>query len=233
MAVTLATLIADVKSRLGESNVTRAAQLDSGVDGTPAISTDEVITAYINEAACDLARWSWPIAGSATTTVPTGRFRVPFDSLIDTSGRRMHTATQVALSGGQLQEASKPILVRWQEDAFQASGTPRYWFVDGDGIGLDKAPATDVTLTATGYVVPFAMVAPTDTVDSLPDDLTPLLVYRAAAMVAAKNAEDPSLGPRVAEWMAAYTAGAAAVKARAMGRDPQTAAAFFAGRATA
>ncbi|HEY3332580.1 MAG TPA: hypothetical protein VGK19_21295 [Capsulimonadaceae bacterium] len=229
MPVTLESLIKDVKSRLGETNTTRAAQLDSGVDATPVISTDDAITAYLNEAASDLARWSWPIPGSAIANVDAGVVRVAFDTLTDTADRCLHTAVGVSMAGVALRESSQPILRHWQEAQFQAAGTPRYWFVDGDGIGLDKAPTDAFDLTVRGFLLPRPLAEPSDTVDSLPDDLTPLLVFYAAAMVAAKNAEDPSLGPRVAEWMAAFAKGAAAVKARSMARDPETAVSFFAG----
>ncbi len=229
MSVTLAALLQDVKSRLGETNTTRAAQLDSGVDATPIVTSDATIAAYLNEAACDLARWSWPIPGTGMATLTAGGSRVGYDALADGAGRRLHLANRVAVGGTPLAETAQEILRRWQDGAFGAAGTPSYWFVDGDGIGFDKSPDTDLAVTAGGFLLPLPMTAPDDVVDSLPDDLAPLLVYYGAAMVAAKNAEDPSLGPRVAEWMAAYGKGANAVKARAMGRDPETAAVFFAG----
>ena len=228
MAVLLSSLIQDVKSRLGETNSTRAAQLDSGVDTTPLVTSDGTITNYLNEAAADVARWTWPITGSATVTLSIGSAGVPYSTLIDSIGRQVHLAQTVVAGGTLLVEAAEQILRRWLGADFQSVGAPLYWYDSGVGIGLDTEVVSSTSLTATGFVLPRPMAESSDAVDGLPDDLAKLLVFYAAAMVAAKNAEDPSLGPRVAEWMAAYTNGCLQARGRVMARDPEMAMAYFA-----
>lgn len=89
-----------------------------------------------------------------------------------------------------------------------ANATPSYWYNDGNlAIGLYAKPSSAGTVTVDTYDIPTPLVSTTDTIPGVPDDLTDLIVFYAAAKVAYKNLEDPSLAPRAKEWQAQYDAG--------------------------
>ncbi|MDE2105225.1 MAG: hypothetical protein KGL39_48820, partial [Patescibacteria group bacterium] len=81
------------------------------------------------------------------------------------------------------------------------NAAPNYWYQDGPfNIGLYPKPSSTATVTVDGFVIPVPYVAASDAAAWLPDDLSHLLVWYAADMIARKNMEDQALSARSDDW---------------------------------
>jgi hypothetical protein len=227
---TLADLRSDVLSRLAEPVNSPAGQLDPGTSDTPTITTAATITQYLNEAQEDLARSCYPVVDYGTlASTPTGTQALSFSSLTVTSGKKIWAARGVSWNGVALSHCSRSALDVWFPTWItDANGTPAYWYEQGeDGIGLYPKPSAAQSTVVNGLAVPVRLSADGDIPTWLPADRTPLLVYYAASMIAAKNTQNPSLAPRAPLWRQEYEAGKAELLARLVASDPKLAQAHF------
>lgn len=233
MSVTLLSLKNDTLNHLNEALNSPAGALQSGTGGTPTQATPVTITAYLNEAAAQIARSCWALlsTGSLTTAIPgsTGEFIIPFNTLAAGSYGNLWAARHVYYGGVPLIRISRKFAeTLYPTYAVDAPGVPLYWFPAGiSGIGLVPKPNGAVAVVVDGLALPATLVNDTDTSSWLDDDLTRYLTYYAAAMIAKKNMEDESLTSRAEVWLSEYESGRMQMFERLLRMDSSTAAAFF------
>jgi len=220
MALQLLDLEKSLLNLLGESYDTTALDLRAGAAGGATIagittsgSTASTAKALLNEAAAELARTCYPVPETGTYTWLAGeRTHLISDFTPTTTGNVLWTVRGVKY-GSQtvgLRYCDRSALERSDPDwMVTANAAPTYWYRDGEmSIGLYAKPTTSsATVTIDGYAVPKPLAAATDTLAWIPDDLTHLLVWYAAAKVAQKNLEDESLAMRAPVWQGLYDQG--------------------------
>lgn len=117
-------------------------------------------------------------------------------------GTTASTGGTGSLSAGALKYSERAAVERYDPNWMTTSGAaPSYWYLDGEmSIGVYPAPYTTGLVEVNGFVVPALLNAYSDTMTWLPDDLSHLLVWYAADMVARKNMEDQALSARSDDW---------------------------------
>jgi len=211
-----------VLNLLHEDQDSPVAALEASAGGSAAITTLQQITLFLNEGCADLARTAVPAPGVATLTGQTAQM-YPYSALATADGGKLWYARSVTFNGFALIPISRTALERWfptwQTDP---TGSPLYWFRNGiEGFGIYPAPASSATLAAAGYEIPPILVNATDTLSAwLPDHLTKLPVWYAAAQVALQNDEDMSLRQRAVTWSGAYQEGVAELQKQLWQSDP-------------
>ncbi|WP_125205745.1 hypothetical protein [Capsulimonas corticalis] len=225
MANTLADLQRDVLSRLGEAANSPAGNLESGTGAAAVLVTSATITQYLNDGASDLARTAFPIVNAGTFSWPSGAQSVQLSIFTAPGGAALWLARGVAWGGTALTHCSRSALENYYPTwAADAPGTPLYWYDTGqDGVGLYPIPNASQTVTVNGFALPPALVNADDAPSWLSPDLSSLLVFHAASMIAQKNLEDPSLAARAEVWRGEYERGKASLLARLTAADPMLA----------
>lgn len=228
-APTLTDLQNDVLSRLAEPLNSKAGDLPAGGGSTITIPTLDTITQYLNEAQEDLARGCYPVLDYGTATVPMGTQSFALSGLTVPSGNSLWVARGVSWNGIPLARCSRSALEVWYPTwVTDVTGTPAYWYDQGeDGIGLYPRPSTTQATLVNGLAVPARLSLGTDTPAWLQADRTPLLVFYACSMIAAKNLQNDVLSARGPLWRQEYEAGKAALLARLRARDHMLASAHF------
>lgn len=112
------------------------------------------------------------------------------------------------MSAGPLIWCERSAVDRATYGTLPVTSTPLYWYRDGEmSVGVHPRPSAAGVLKVGGYAVPAPMADASLTLAWIPDDLTRLLVWYAAAKVALKNLEDQSLAMRAPEWQGLYDQG--------------------------
>lgn len=237
---TLQDVIYGAKSRINEAVNTPAGALESGTNGTPQITTDATITAYVNEAKDELARTCLPLEGLGTATITAGQRLVPFSALTVSGGGLLWTAqrTGVSLGGVPLQQCSRGQAdIYYPSQATDPNGVTAVWMSAGpQGILLGPKPSATFlaggnTLSVLGLVKPPDLVNPGDAITFLEPNLTRLLECYAAVYICKKNWEDPSLQERAQLWMDEFHEGQAMLRRRLQVSDPGMTAQYYGGEA--
>jgi len=233
MAVTLATLQNDTLNYLNEALNSPAGALQSGTGGTPTQATPVTIADYLNKAAARVARSCWALFDTATITVAApgsaGEFNIPFNTLTSGVYGSIWAARSVYFGSTLLTRISRKFVEsNYPTYPIDANGTPIYWYPTGvAGIGLVPKPSTSTLVSVNGLALPPALVNQGDTVTWIDADLARYLPYYAAAYIAKKNLEDPSLASRADLWMAEFDRGMMEIFERLLRDDPATASAYY------
>ncbi|MEO7714973.1 MAG: hypothetical protein ABIY70_02120 [Capsulimonas sp.] len=222
MAQSLGALQRDVLSRLNEADNSSAGNLETGTGMGATVATAATITQYLNEAAADLARSAFPIVQAGTFSWPGGAQAALLSVFTVPESLTLWFARGVAWGGTALTHCSRSALENYYPTwAADAPGTPLYWYDTGqNGIGLYPIPSASQTVVANGFVLPSPLVDADDEPSWLPSDLTKLMVFYAAVMIAQKNLEDPSLAARADLWRAEYERGKAQLLSKLAASDP-------------
>jgi hypothetical protein len=223
-----------VLTLLHEAQNSPVAELDPSPGGTAAITTDQQITLFLNEGCADLARTAIPVPGTASLAAQTAQMYA-YSAFTTLDSGKLWYARSVSFNGFALIPISRAALERWfptwQTDP---TGSPLYWFRNGvEGFGIYPQPSSSGTLAAAGFEIPVPLASPTDTLMAwLPDHLTKLPVWYAAAQVALQNDEDMSLRQRAVIWSGAYQEGVAELQKQCWQSDPALARALWSTPAT-
>ena len=215
---------------LHESQDSPVAELDATVGGSATITTADQIKAFLNEGCADIARNALPVPGTASLTNQTAQMYA-YSTLATADTGKLWYARSVTFNGFALIPISRAALERWfptwQNDL---AGSPLYWFRNGvEGFGIYPAPSPSGAVSVAGYEIPPILVNATDTLSAwLPDHLTKLPVWYAAAQVALQNDEDMSLRQRAVIWSGAYQEGVAELQKQCWQSDPALARALWA-----
>jgi len=219
MSVTLLSLEQSVLNVLNEAANSSLGDLPSGTGGTTIATLTEsgtgasTIKSLLNEGAAELARSCFPVPDSGTLSWMSGTRTNLIADFAAAGGGVIWSVRGVTFQGDStaLRYCDRSALERSDPDWMVTStAVPVYWYFDGPmSIGLYPRPLSTGTVTVDGFAVPPPMsdadlssVAPW-----IPDDLSHLLVWYAAARVAMKNLEDASLAPRIAIWQGLYDKG--------------------------
>jgi hypothetical protein len=222
MSNTLANLRGDVLSRLNEAGNSSAGNLETGDGSAATITTAATITQYLNEAAADLARTAFPVVNVGTFAWPSGAQAAVLSNFAVADGSTLWAARGVVWNGQALTHCSRSALENYYPTwAADAPGTPLFWFDTGqNGISLYPIPSATQNVVANGLAIPPPLASDGDIPAWLPADMAKLLVFYAAYMIAAKNAEDASLASRVEIWRGEYESGKAELLGRLAMTDP-------------
>lgn len=168
-------------------------------------SSTSTMKTLLNEAAADLARSCFPVPDMGTLSWTSGVRTQSIASFAPATTGNVLWAVRGASFAGQ------PVGLKWCERSalersdpnwmVTSTAAPNYWYNDGPfNIGIYPKPSTTGTVTVDGFAVPAPMAASTDTLSWLPDDLSHLLVWYVADMIARKNMEDQALSARSDDW---------------------------------
>ncbi|HEX5323838.1 MAG TPA: hypothetical protein VFW40_08640 [Capsulimonadaceae bacterium] len=207
---------------LHEAQDSPVAELDATPGGSVVITTAAQITTKLNEACADLARNAVPTPGTATLSSQTAA-SYAYSSLATADTGQLWYARSVSFAGFALISISRSALERWYPTwQTDATGSPAYWFRNGiEGFGIYPTPASSGTLAVAGFEIPPDLSSGTDTLAAwLPDHLTKLVVWYAAAQIALQNEEDMSLKGRAVTWSQAYMEGVAELQKQLWQSDP-------------
>lgn len=212
MPQTLTELIRQVYSRINEAAASPRAQLDSGVNQTPVITSDAQVTEYLNDGQRDLCRSCFALPARAQASLAAGGAEVKLSALTAAAGYAgctLWSARGVRWGDVSLAFCGRAALeTRYPAYLSDPAGTPRWWYESGqERIAVYPVPGTTRPLLVDGLSEPPPLVAGADTAAWCPDAIADLLVYYAAAQVCLKNADDGSLYPRAGIWLSAYDAG--------------------------
>jgi len=211
MAVTLMDIQKLILNLLNETYDSPALDLRAGAAGgativgiTPASSsTASTAKTLINKCSAELAQSCVPIPDTGTYSWTIGLRSKPFTAFTPaTTGNVLWTVRGASFAGTQLRFVSRSAIERHDPAWMTTTGTPTDWYFDGgQAIGLYPLPSTNNTVKIDGFVVPAPLVADTDTVSWLPDNLAlHLHAWYVADMVARKNMEDQALAARSDDW---------------------------------
>ncbi|HEX5322670.1 MAG TPA: hypothetical protein VFW40_02710 [Capsulimonadaceae bacterium] len=226
---TLSDMQNSVLALLHETQDSPVAELDASAGGSTAITTADQITKFLNEGCADLARNAFPVPGAASLSSQSAQMYA-YSQIATTDTGTLWYARSVTFNNFALIPISRAAIERWfptwQTDA---AGSPLYWFRNGvEGFGIYPAPGSAATLAAAGFEIPQPLANGTDTLSAwLPDHLTKLPVWYAAAQVALQNDEDMSLRQRAVIWSEAYQEGVLELQKQLWQSDPTLARALW------
>lgn len=209
---TLQALKDEVIRLLNEASNTSIGEVGDGT-GTVVVDTDTTLETYLNEAVKETCRTCIyvPARGSVTQTEHIINLSdlSCLPTYVPTTGGTVNDATAIwfpmtVMAGSTpLIHCSEPTL-RAYSPAYEAdaSGTPKYWFRQGDyTIQVYPRPSASTVYTVWGAGTVGGLSA--DTMTIIPDDLQlKMWASYAAYKIALKNTDDPSLAQRAfwANW---------------------------------
>ena len=188
MALGFSVLRNEVLKLLNETDASVVGELATGVGGSATASSDSTILDYLNEGAEEMTR---------TCCYEQGTIQIL------TTTARVNSFASTALWYPQVVVISSTVLTHCGEQELQAfnynylntTGAPQYWYRNGPyQLGLYPKPSSAVTVDVTGAVSATPILAGSGTFSFAPDDvLLKALPAYAAAKIAMKNYDDPSL----------------------------------------
>ncbi len=161
-------------------------------------STESTLRTVINQYAAFMARHFWPVLDTGTWTwTASTRTNTLHSGTPGTSGNVIWAVDGDLKFGSTLLPYADLVTIRRSDPtvASTATGTPTYWYREGNNIGLWVVPsATSTSVTAQCLVVPKPLTADTETFATwLPSDMTDALVRGAGAIIAKKAVLDELL----------------------------------------
>lgn len=209
---TLQALKDEVIRLLNEATNSSIGEVGDGT-GNVIVDTDTTLETYLNEAVAETCRTCIyvPARGSVTQTEHIINLSdlSCLPTYVPTTGGTVNDATAIwfpmtVMAGSTpLVHCSEPTL-RAYSPAYEAdaSGTPKYWFRQGDyTIQVYPRPSASTVYTVWGAGTVGGLSA--DTMTIIPDDLQlKMWASYAAYKIALKNTDDPSLAQRAfwANW---------------------------------
>ena len=188
MALGFSVLRNEVLKLLNETDASVVGELATGVGGSATVTSDSTILDYLNEGAEEMTR---------TCCYEQGTIQIL------TTTARVNSFASTALWYPQVVVISSTVLTHCGEQELQAfnynylntTGAPQYWYRNGPyQLGLYPKPSSAVTVDVTGAVSATPILAGSGTFSFAPDDvLLKALPAYAAAKIAMKNYDDPSL----------------------------------------
>lgn len=192
MAYAVNDAVNQVLSRLGEAANSTIAQLPTGTGpaASPTITDAAQIVTLLSEAGRQLVRenvldlWS-----EGSYTVPIGTKKALYTSFtMTTSGQVFWRPTGASWNSTAIRVCDR----RWYEChnrtiESDSTATPKFVYIDIDGVLLAPRPSAAQVLRLSGLVLPRDQTAGSNVVD-VPDHLVPAMVYYAAWQLATKQA---------------------------------------------
>lgn len=201
MTTPLSILVANVLSGANLPANTELGELPTGTGNTPDETTTQAVARYLNLGQEELCRNGLAPLESGTIIWGIGvRTKRLTDFTPTSNGRILMMPTGAKWGSTSLTFVGAQAMRNYDPDyqnQTAATGTPGYWYREGENIGLYRAPSSSATVTVDGYW----FAAPlTDVVDfTLGDEWADALVSYAIAELALKNADDPNMGSRYPE----------------------------------
>jgi hypothetical protein len=188
MALGFTVLRNETLKLLNETDASVVGELATGTGGTAVVDSDDTILDYINEAAIEMTRTCCYLQGSISIASTTSRV----NSFADTD---LWYPQLVTIASTPLTRCGEQELQAYSYNYLNESGTPAYWYRNGPHqIGLYPKPTSAVTIAVTGAIIATPIATGSGTFAFAPDDiLLKALPAYAAAKIAMKNYDDPSL----------------------------------------
>ena len=184
-------------------------------DGTGAahITNEEGFDAALNDAAREMCRQCIFLPGHSQASMAAGNpiLSLPDLGANDIAQERLWAVSRATFNTADLFRTSEEALAANNPGyLLTAAGDPIYYWVAGDVVSVWPTPDSTATLRVDGPALPKTLGATSPDVTSwdwAPDDvLLYCLPRRAAATIAAKNADDQEIAPRGPIWMTEYAA---------------------------
>jgi len=188
MALGFTVLRNEVLKLLNETNASVVGELATGVGGAATVSSNDTILDYLNEGAEEMTRTCCYEQGTIQIVTTTARV----NSFANTA---LWYPQVVIISSSVLTHCGEQELQAFNYNYLNTTGAPQYWYRNGPyQLGLYPKPATAVTVDVTGAISATPILAGSGTFSFAPDDiLLKALPAYAAAKIAMKNYDDPSL----------------------------------------
>lgn len=231
MAQTLIQLYNDCLTRLHEPTNTVILDLTDGTGTSVAATTKVNIVQYLNEASNDLCRQVYPLTDTGTFTWPSAQITAGFSAFTPgTTGNVFWACRRLSWAGVALTRVNRSALENWYPNyPNDAAATPLYYYEQGEqGIAVYPPPVAQGAVTLTGFVIPPALAADSDTPIWFEADEEKLLVFYACAMAARIAMDDPTIAARMQEWMDLYNEGKQLLLSRLWRNDSFVAKSHFA-----
>jgi hypothetical protein len=188
MALGFSVLRNETLKLLNETNASVVGELATGVGGTATVASDATILDYLIEGSKEMARTCCYDQSTIQIASTTARLNSYAQSVV-------WYPQIVSIASTVLTHCGEHELQAFNSNYLNTTGTPLYWYRAGPyHVGLYPKPSTGVVVDITGAAIPPVITTSSGTYSFAPDDiLLKALPAYAAAKIAMKNYDDPSL----------------------------------------